>query len=160
MASRIRATRSDSRSHLLARSPSAFASSLHTSNASNQVRIVSRFRDPGLCVAYIALAESTAAASDAVNAIRCAAVLAELVGIAKAVKKVVHGVKVIGNSFFGLRVPVAACRWVINGPSVREPWLTGNLLADRTTGLLVRQRWQEHGAYRPSALHCHPVRNA
>jgi hypothetical protein len=42
-------------------------------------------------------------------------------------------VKIAGILFLGDRVPVAACRWVINGPLVREPWLTGTLLADRTT---------------------------
>ena len=85
MASRIKATWSDSRSHLLAFSPSAFASSLHTSNASDQVGIVSRLGDPGLCVAYVALADSATAASDAVNAIRRAAILAALIGIAEAI---------------------------------------------------------------------------
>lgn len=87
--SRIRATRSDSRLQGVAFSPSAFASSLHTADTSNQVSVVSRFSNAGLGVAHVALADPATAAPNAINAVFGAAVLAALVGVAEAGDEVV-----------------------------------------------------------------------
>lgn len=87
--SRIRATRSDSRLQGVAFSPSAFASSLHTANTSNQVSVVSRFRDISLGIAYVAFANPATAAPNAINAVFRAARFAALVGVAEAGDEVV-----------------------------------------------------------------------